>query len=139
MWKNKLKTKNHKLQTESGVSLYLAFMILALVLGIALGGSALLLQQIQSQRQLGYSVFAFGAADAGIEQIFYDDQSGVDVLAQCPDIGGAPPPDCTGNLTNEATYVITVTPPGSGCPAVEYCAKSVGSYQGFQRAIRIAR
>ena len=139
MLKNKLKTKNYKLKTESGVSLYLAFMILALVLGIALGGSALLLQQIQSQRQLGYSVFAFGASDTGIEKIFYDDQSGVDVLSQCPDTGGTPPPACTGTLANGATFVITVTPPGAGCPATTYCAKSRGDYQGFQRAIRIAR
>ena len=134
-----MKIVNCKLKIDQrGVSLYMAFMILALVLGIALGGSALLLQQVQSQRQLGYSVFAFGASDTGIEKIFYDDQSGVDVLAQCP-AGGNPPPACTGTLSNGATFTIVVTPPGAGCPATTYCAKSTGSYQGFQRAIRIAR
>ncbi|OHA73162.1 MAG: hypothetical protein A3B24_00755 [Candidatus Wildermuthbacteria bacterium RIFCSPLOWO2_01_FULL_48_16] len=131
--------RNNPLKSQKGVSLYLSFMILTLVLAIAIGGSTLLFRQIESLRTLGYSVYAFGAADAGIEKIFYDDQSGIDVLTQCPDSGGNPPPACAGTLANGATFVITVTPPGAGCPATTYCAKSLGDYQGFQRAIRIAR
>lgn len=134
---SKLKTKNYKLKTEAGVSLYLALMVMSLMLGIAFGISTLLIDQFVSLRGAGFSSLAMEAADAGIEKIFYDDRKGIDVLSECP---VASP--CNQTLSNGATYAITVVGPGvSGCPSsgVTYCAKSLGSYQGAQRAIRIAR
>lgn len=119
---------------QKGVSLYLAVMIMSLILGAAFGVNALLQNQLREIRSIGYSMFALGAADAGIERIFYDAQKGIDVLAECP--VSAP---CVFELPNGAQYVITVTGPGPNCPAEAYCAKSVGSFESAQRAIRIAR
>lgn len=58
---------------ERGVSLYLAFMIMTLLLGTALGVSGLLLGQIQSLRGVGQSSLALHAADSGIERILFVD------------------------------------------------------------------
>ena len=115
-------------------------MIMSVMLGIALGISALLIDQFQSLRGLGYSAFALEAADAGIEKIFYDDRKNINVLTECPS-SGSPSPACTQILSNSASYVITVVGPGvSGCPAgVTYCARSTGTFQSAQRKIRIAR
>ncbi len=116
-------------------------MIMSVMLGIALGISALLIGQFASLRGIGYSAFALEAADAGIEKIFYDDKKNINVLVECPS-GALPPPSaCTQTLANGATYVVTVVGPGvSGCPAgVTYCAKSTGTFQSTQRKIRIAR
>lgn len=132
MWRNK---------SERGAALYLAVMIMSLILGISFGINVLLVNQVKILRGIGFSVFAFGASDAGIEKIFYDDQKGVDILIQCPEGSDAPDPSkCTQTLSNGATFTITVTKGGEpGCPATTYCAKSTGSFRGSVRAIRIAR
>lgn len=108
-------------------------MAMSLVLGVALGMSTLLLKQFTALRGLGYSSLALQAADAGIEKIFYDSKTGVDVRTECP---------CTQTLANGASYIVTIDVPGTnGCPATatSYCAKSVGTFQSVRRAIRIAR
>lgn len=135
---NTLQITNNK--SQRGVSLYLAFMIMSMVLGIAFGISALLIDQFKSLRGLGYSSFALEAADAGIEKIFYDDKKSINVLTECP-ISPPDPTKCTQSLSNGASYAITVVGPGiSGCPlAVTYCATSKGTFQSSSRKIRIAR
>lgn len=57
---------------ERGVSLYLALTIMAILLAIALGISAILLGQIRMAREMGNSVVAFYAADTGIENSLYN-------------------------------------------------------------------
>lgn len=124
-------------KSEHGVSLFLAFMIMSLILGIAFGINALLRSQISLAQEVGQSMFALGAADAGIEKISYDAQKGIDVLAQCPE--GGSNPECSATLANGSQYVVEVQSPGPGCPAANYCVKSVGSYKTSLRAIRITR
>ncbi|MBI1971510.1 MAG: hypothetical protein HYS52_01510 [Candidatus Wildermuthbacteria bacterium] len=125
---------------QRGAALYLAVLVMSMILGVSFGIHALLLGQIKTLTGLGHSVFAFGASDAGIEKIFYDDQKGIDILAQCPEGSPAPDPSqCTQTLSNGAAFTITVSAPGAGCTASSYCAKSAGAFQNALRAIRLAR
>ncbi len=129
-------------ENQKGVALYISLMVLALILGVALGINALIQHQVRQVRDVGSSLFALGAADAGIEKVFYDSQRGINVLAQCPETGQPDPSLCQGMLANGASYQITVVAPGvSGCPASvpTYCAKSLGAYSASRRALRIAR
>lgn len=119
---------------QKGVSLFIAFIVMTLILSIALGVNVLLVSQLKSLKDAGYSLVAFGAADAGLEKIAYDAQRGIDVMAQCPSSGV-----CVEVLSNNAQYIVGVEAPGAGCSGVTYCAKSVGSYEGSFRAVRVAR
>lgn len=109
---------------EKGVSLYLSVIIMTVLLAIALGTSSIFLGQVDIMRDLGYSVIAFYAADAGIEMILMDRNSPSDV------------PETA--LSNGATYQVFVEPTGSGgCLASYFCIKSIGSYKETSRAIEI--
>jgi hypothetical protein len=135
-----LKTKNYKLKTERGVSLYMVFMIMALLLGIGFGMSSLLLSQLDTLRGIGYSVLAFYATEAGIDRVLYIDQK---TCANQSDRVGclhtAVDPLGTQTLSNWAQYTLTIESPGGACTASTYCAKSVGTYQQARRAVRVAR
>jgi hypothetical protein len=109
---------------KQGTSLYLAIMVMTILLAIALGLSAIFLGQTKTIKEMGNSVIAFYAADAGIEKIL--------VVRDNPD--GQTPDYYSGTLDNGATYQIFVTV-GGACP--NYCIKSVGSYKETRRAIEI--
>ncbi len=114
-------------QGQRGVSLYLAMMVITILLGIALGISSIFLGQTKILRELGYSVIAFYAADAGIEDVLMnrDNPSAICFEASpCP-------------LANGASYYIDIRPAGVGCPAANYCIKSIGQYKETRRAIEI--
>lgn len=106
---------------QKGVSLYLALLIMAILLSIGLGISAILFGQIKIIRGIGDSVVAFYAADTGIEEVLY---RGTDV---------------SGVLENGASYSAQVLSSGPGCPASNYCIKSVGIFKETRRAIEITR
>ena len=107
---------------ERGVSLYLALLIMAILLSIGLGVSAILFGQIRTIRGIGDSVVAFYAADTGIEEVLF---RGTDV---------------SGILENGASYGAEILSAGSeDCIALYYCIKSVGSFRGTKRAIEIIR
>ena len=113
--------------SQKGISLIFSIFILTFILGIALGGASILVRQIQITRNIGYSVIAFHAADSGIEAVLMDRES--------------PPSSCTVTpcpLGNGADYYIEITPAGGGCPADNYCIKSIGSYKDTSRAIEIS-
>ena len=124
---NKLKFKMLKylnakmLKCERGVSLYLALLIMAILLSIGLGVSAILFGQIKIISGMGDSVVAFYAADTGIEEVLY---RGTDV---------------SGVLENGASYSAQVLLPGPDCSADNYCIKSVGIFKGIRRAVEIQR
>ena len=119
---------------QSGTSLYLAIIVMIILLAIVLGLTAILLGQMRMVRQIGYSVIAFSAADAGIEAVLMD---------------RANPVATTSSLLNNATYTISIlngplTDPGPGqdyCtstdPMWSYCIASVGEYEGVRRSIEI--
>ncbi len=136
---NKLQATSYKLQTQRGVSLYMVFMIMTLLLGIGFGMSALLLTQLDTLRGIGYSVLAFYATDAGIERVLYIDQKTcVNSPTRLSCLQGAAPSQSQ-SLSNGAAYTITIESPGGACTTPTYCAKSVGTYQQARRAVRVGR
>jgi len=137
-----LDIKNQKSKVKSqksrGVSLYLAFMIMTVLLALALGINAILFGQIKMVRGMGNSVIAFYAADTGIERVLKEG-----VLAE-------PCPDCYLDLNNngfqdeeDSAYRVRIIPAGQpGCPsppASYNCIKSVGIFKETKRAIEISR
>lgn len=122
-----MRIKNFKLKIinyNRGVSLYLAVLIMAILLAMALGLSTIFLGQIRVIRGMGYSVIAFYAADAGIEMILTQRTNPV------------PIPETL--LSNGSAYQVIVTAAGTGnCQALNYCIKSLGTYKETSRAIEI--
>ena len=116
-----MKIKN----SNKGVSLYLTIMVLAIILAIALGVNTIFLGQTKMMREIGNSVMAFYAADAGIERVLLERTNPVDI-PKTP-------------LDNGATYQVWVVLGGTeGCSATNFCIKSVGAYQEIRRAIEIS-
>ena len=112
---------------QSGVSLYLAIIIMVILLAMVLGLTAILVGQMQMIREMGYSVIALSAADAGIEVVLLERGS--------PD---ETPGHYDGFLDNGATYEVSVTRTGTGsCTAPYYCITSIGTYERVRRAIEI--
>lgn len=105
--------------------MYLALMVMTIMLGIALGLSTIFIGEIKTMKQIGNSIIALGAADAGIEAILLIRNNPVNI----PETG----------LSNGATYQVIVQNGGVGdCPAEDnFCIKSIGSYLGTRRAIEI--
>jgi len=105
----------------------LAVMIMAIMLAIVLGLNAILVSQIKTIRNMGYSVVAFYAAETGIEEALKSE-----CLPICP----------SGNL-GEASYTVVKLDPGDEtCPGfseISYCLRSVGVFQGTRRAIQVSR
>ena len=131
-----LAIQKHKM----GSALYLTVVIMALLLAIALGLSAIIIGQLRLVRGLGYSVVAFYAADAGIEATLEGAaggwSTGVDPVGTAVPI----------ILTNGATYEVSVIddtdpdcPPAnfSSLTAANFCVTSVGTYEGVRRAIQV--
>jgi len=59
--------------SEKGVSIYITLIIMTALLGIGMGVSSILIRQVQTFKDVGDSVFAFYAADAGIERLLQVD------------------------------------------------------------------
>ena len=129
--------QNFSTQQQGAVSIYLAVVVTALILGIGLGINTLLIGELQILRGVGYSVIAFEAADAGIEHILYIDKS-------VPCNGDAPCLDFNNpgqvSLGNGASYTITIQDDGTGtCSGANYCAQSTGKFKGAVRRVEITR
>lgn len=142
MLKRVLKTKNYKLKTQRGVSLYMVFMVMTLLLGIGFGMSALLLTQLDTLRSIGYSVLAFYATDAGVDRALYIDQKNCQSQSASDRVAclhAVVDPLGTQTLSNGAQYVLEIQSPGEVCTASAYCVKSVGTYKQARRAVRVWR
>lgn len=111
--------------SKRGISIYLALMIIAILLSSAFGVSIIFVSQVKIFKEMGNSVVAFYAADAGMEKILLNRQSPSDI------------PETA--LANGATYQVLVTAGGGGgCAAANFCIKSVGNYKETNRAIEIS-
>lgn len=112
-------------QQQKGASLYLALIMVTVMLSIALGLSSIFISQTKTIKQMGNSVIAFYAADAGIEKVLLNRVN----PASIPETA----------LSNGATYQVTVTQSGTGdcLSGNTYCIKSIGSYLETKRAIEI--
>jgi len=120
-----LKCLNVKmLKCQRGVSLYLAIMVMIILLAVALGLSSIFIGQSRIIKEMGNSVIAFYAADAGIEKILRNRDNPSDISEI--------------TLDNGATYQVFVTEAGVGdCTADNFCIKSVGKYKKTRRAIEV--
>lgn len=117
--------------SQKGVSLYMALMIMTILLVIAFGISTILFSELKMLRGMGESVNALYAADTGVEKILWDTSQGIDIIAVC-----ASP--CTGNLGPETTYSVIVIEAGQpGCTGASfYCIKSIGTYKETKRSVQ---
>lgn len=111
---------------KQGTSLYLAIMIITILLAIALGLSTIFISQSRTIKEIGNSVIAFYAADAGIEKVL---------------IQRADPLSLNGyseTMANGAVYILSVLSSEEGsCTADNFCIKSIGIYKETRRAIEI--
>lgn len=130
----------NNIQKEKGITLYLALVALALLLGITLGVGSIFSGGSRLLRGVGHSVVALYAAEARIEKVLYDDSQGIDIVVLCGGPGG-----CTGTLSNGATYKVVVTrsgafmPNGTRCVATAYCVESAGTFQNSSRKVLLER
>ena len=117
-------------ENQKGVAVYLALIIMIILLGIVLGLSVILVRQIKITKGVGDSVFAFFAADTGMERELYNDPT--DAIGR----------EITDNL-NGATYRVKVIAPGTHyfCPVekINNCVISTGRYRNTEREILMPR
>ncbi|MFH1180981.1 MAG: pilus assembly PilX N-terminal domain-containing protein [bacterium] len=99
-----------------GSSLFLALMIMSLLLAVVLGVNAILMGQLKSIKNIGESVAAFYAADAGIEEILINQSSSCSEASPCL-------------LENGASYYLNILAPGR--------IQSVGQFSNTKRALEI--
>ncbi|MFH1582252.1 MAG: hypothetical protein ABIA08_00640 [bacterium] len=112
------------IKEKKGISLIFVILIVSVILNIAFGVSSILMTQIKVLREIGYSVVAFYAADSGIENVLLT-RPPVDILET--------------DLGNGAIFKVEVISGGEGScsPILNYCIKSIGSYNAAKRAIEI--
>lgn len=115
---------------QSGISLYLAIIVMVILLAIVLGLTTILVDQMKMVREMGYSVIALSAADAGIEKVLMSRSSPTD--DGCID-------EATACLLGDAKYYLDIRDnSASDClPPLSFCITSVGIYEGVRRAIEI--
>lgn len=121
-----------------GISLYIAVIIMAVLLAVALGITTILLGQMKMIKGMEESAVAFFAADTGIEKAMYSIyQSDFQ-----PRYSG-PPGDPTYNVTLVCGKGYTNCPAplikDSSCLASYFCVKSIGEYKQVKRAIEVTR
>lgn len=111
-----------------GVSLYFAMMIMAIMMVIAFGLSEILIDQIKSVRNVGYSVTAYYAAETGIEEALYDSSCTSTCIIH-------------GSLSSGASYTVSGLAGGASlCPAgATYCLVSTSTYEQTSRGIMVER
>ena len=121
---NNLKSSEH---FSKGLSSYLAVLITAILLSLAMGTASIVLGGIKMTRGIGDSIIAFYAADTGIEESLYRGRT----IAPT-------------TMENGAGYIAIRTVTGAGCAANNYCIVSTGYLNNLysnkaRRAIRIMR
>ena len=137
---------NSKFTAQRGVALYIAFMIMTILMGIAFGMSSLLFSQLGILKGMGHSIFAFYATEAGLERaLFIDNTVCLEAEEHAPcltaEFADISPEQMV--LDNGASYQLKAESPGEpGCSdalGYNYCVRAEGSYKQARRAIRVAR
>lgn len=122
--------------SEKGVSLYIAFMIVAILLVIGFGMSVILISQIKMLRGMGDSVVAFYAANTGIERTLFEINQGAETGAEFE----------AWLVENESKYIAQIISSDRDHLAYHphcllgeyYCIKSTGIYQGTEGEVKRA-
>lgn len=123
---------------QKGISLYLAVIIMAILLSVALGITTILLGQMRVTRGMEESTMAFFAADSGIEKVMYSIYNN----NFQPSYSGPPgDPTYTVTLVCGKDYIDCPAPlvRDFSCSAPYFCIKSVGKYKEVKRAIEVTR
>jgi len=107
---------------QQGIAVLFTISILSVILAISLGISTVLVKQIRTITEIGYSAIAFYAADNGIEEVLLMTD----------------PVNIPETSLNGSKYEVSVQENNHpDCDAANYCIKSIGSYKGTKRAIEI--
>ncbi len=113
--------------SQKGISLFLALIILSLNLSIVLGLTVILIDEIEMNKSIGHAVMSFYAADSGIEEALVNRDSPASSYSGFFNLSGG-----------TASYNVTVTTSSfDGCAADNFCVKSVGTYKETKRAIKV--
>ena len=136
--------------SQKGVSLFLAVIVMSLLFSVTLGMSSILISQARVLRIMHGSVAAFYAAETGIEQTLYLDKICWDSLGSCPSFclpdGLNPCPGLTDGYTlpcadfpdnileNGASYKTSYSKDAFGNVIIE----SLGLYKNITRAIQVS-
>lgn len=148
------------IKQQKGVSLYLTFMVMSILMVISFGISSILISEIRILRSMGHSVIAFYAAETGIEKTLYLDnhqipeegERGLCNICNLPDewescqVSGTDCDiltctNCTCTFYDEINgqrhdVEASVTTEGEESVTI---IKSVGTYEQTKRAIQITR
>ena len=126
MFKNKKQNKKafvFLVKNESGVSLIFTILFLGMILSTGLGIANLMLKEIKISSNIGYSVPAYYAAEAGIERILYMDRKGGGIS-----IGYKA--EETLSVGSKFKAEVMQTDP-------KIIIKSVGTYNGVKRGVEV--
>ena len=133
------------INTNKGVSILFSVLIMSVILSVGLGISGILIQETRIVGEIGHSVVSFYAADSGIERELFELYKVVPVT----------PEEAIPNFSNiavgEASYSVETkcSSQNEDCPAafevaseaecgaLNYCLKSIGSFERTKRAIKI--
>jgi len=118
---------NFNNKNQKGIVIYLALTIMTILLAIGLGLNVILVRQIKIVKGKADSVFAFFAADTGMERELYENN---------------PTGTITTSTLNGASYSVEVIATGTHhyCPRdVVNCVLSTGRYQNTYREILMPR
>lgn len=119
-------------KNKKGVAIYFAILILSVIFGIGMGLSLIIFNQIKTVREVGNSVFAFLAADSGIEEAMYR-------LYKRGEISFT----IEGSL-DFASYIVKSFPAAAGSndcskpPYNYFCLKAEGRYKETKRALDVS-
>ncbi|MBU2539800.1 hypothetical protein KJ786_01400 [Patescibacteria group bacterium] len=143
-------------KSERGVSILIVFFVMVIILAIVLGINVIILSEMKVIREMGYSVIAFSAGDAGLEKTLYYDRKiiptggirgvcnicvscGAADCINCTKVGANCSPitctDCkiiyTSQINNKSFRVV------STISTLSDTFQSYGSYMNISRAVEL--
>lgn len=126
---------------EQGVALFLSVIVLATILAIGLGVSALLWREIRSAREIGRFVPVIYGADTGIEKaLWHIRKDPADPFATCPNSSSCSVTSTV--MTNNVTYRAIVLDGGTedfcADAALKKCIRAFGSLSNTNRALEVS-
>jgi Tfp pilus assembly protein PilX len=125
---------------QKGVSLLFVVLIMSVILAMGLGISAILVQQIRMMGEIGHSVVSFYAADTGVEAQLHNlykvaSSSQTNLSDSWDNTSFSTVVKCGKDVSVEdCPSAFEVDP---NCDALNFCLKSIGSYQKTKRALEI--
>ncbi|MFA5755039.1 MAG: hypothetical protein WC909_01585 [Candidatus Paceibacterota bacterium] len=111
---------------QKGVSLYLIVIIMAVLMSVSLGLSAIIIGGSKLSQGTEYAVRAFYIADTGIERALYATQT----LGDCSDFSS--------DFEGGSYEVKIVAPSGGTCLDEGTIITSLGMYNGSKKKIEIS-